>query len=193
MAAALGVAMGPARPGCGGLHWKAGMLAPGGAGFASTALPAGARFPPAPFLHAGRRLTAGLEQFAELVSREDDRIELARPACRSRKTPIRAGRGRLCRRNRPLCEQLRARLAPDAAAEDRVIELNEFLFDDLASRQHRRLLRSAQFLPERGHRSRTGIRSRSPCSTWRSAAASPAVAACRSGHFLVRLPLRAAR
>ena len=75
---------------------------------------------------------AGLEQFAELVAREDDRIELAR-ACLQIAQDAYPGLdvdgyvGELER----FARRLRTRFAPGALAEDRVIALNEFLFDDL--------------------------------------------------------------
>ena len=75
---------------------------------------------------------AGLERFAEMLSREDGRIELA-SACLQIAEDAYPGLdvdgyvGEIER----FAKRLRARLAPDAAAEDRVIALNEFLFDDL--------------------------------------------------------------
>jgi regulator of sirC expression with transglutaminase-like and TPR domain len=75
---------------------------------------------------------AGLERFAEMLSREDAKIELA-SACLQIAEDAYPGLdvdgyvGEIDR----LAKRLRARLAPDAAAEDRVIALNEFLFDDL--------------------------------------------------------------
>lgn len=78
---------------------------------------------------------SSLEQFAALVSREDGEIELAR-ACLQIAEDAYPGLdvpgyvGEIDR----LAARLRARLAPDAAAEDRVIALNEFLFDDLGFR-----------------------------------------------------------
>ena len=77
-------------------------------------------------------MTAGFDQFAELVSREDDRIELAR-ACLQIAQDAYPGLdvdgyvGEIDR----LATRLRARFAPESVAEDRVIALNEFLFDDL--------------------------------------------------------------
>jgi regulator of sirC expression with transglutaminase-like and TPR domain len=74
----------------------------------------------------------GLERFAELISREDDRIELGR-ACLQIAEDAYPGLdvdgyvGEIDR----YAKRLRARLALDAPAEDRVIALNEFLFDDL--------------------------------------------------------------
>jgi len=74
----------------------------------------------------------GLEQFAELVSREDDRIELAR-ACLQIAEDAYPGLdvdgyvGEIDRH----AKRLRARLALDALMEDRVIALNEFLFDEM--------------------------------------------------------------
>ena len=75
---------------------------------------------------------AGLGRFAEMLSREDGRIELA-SACLQIAEDAYPGLdvdgyvGEIER----FAKRLRARLAPDAAAEDRVIALNEFLFDDL--------------------------------------------------------------
>jgi len=77
-------------------------------------------------------LTAALDPFVELVSREDDRIELAR-ACLHVAEDAYPGLdvdgyvGEIER----YAKRLRARFAPDTAAEDRGIALNEFLFDDL--------------------------------------------------------------
>jgi regulator of sirC expression with transglutaminase-like and TPR domain len=67
-----------------------------------------------------------------MLSREDARIDLA-SACLQIAEDAYPGLdvdgyvGEIDR----LAKRLRARLAPDAAAEDRVIALNEFLFDDL--------------------------------------------------------------
>ena len=75
---------------------------------------------------------AGLERFAEMLSREDGKIELA-SACLQIAEDAYPGLdvdgyvGEIER----LTKRLRARLAPDTAVEDRVIALNEFLFDDL--------------------------------------------------------------
>ena len=75
---------------------------------------------------------AGLERFAEMLSREDGKIELA-SACLQIAEDAYPGLdvdgyvGEIER----FAKRLRARLAPDAVAEDRVIALNEFLFDDL--------------------------------------------------------------
>jgi regulator of sirC expression with transglutaminase-like and TPR domain len=77
-------------------------------------------------------LTAGLDPFAELVSRQDDRFELAR-ACLQIAEDAYPGLdvdgyvGEIDR----FAKRLRARFVPQAVAEDRVIALNEFLFDDL--------------------------------------------------------------
>jgi len=79
----------------------------------------------------GRRNT-GLEPFVELISREDERIELAR-ACLQIAQDAYPGLdvdgyvGEIDR----YAKRLRARLGINAAAEDCVIALNEFLFDDL--------------------------------------------------------------
>ncbi len=77
-------------------------------------------------------MTAGLERFSALVSREDGEIELAR-ACLQIAEDAYPGLdvdGYVGEINR-YAGRLRARLAPDASPEDRVIALNEFLFDDL--------------------------------------------------------------
>ena len=77
-------------------------------------------------------MTAGLDRFAELISRQDDRIELAR-ACLQIAEDAYPGLdvdgyvGELER----FAKRLRARFAPEAIVEDRIIALNEFLFDDL--------------------------------------------------------------
>ena len=77
-------------------------------------------------------MTAGLIEFARLISRPDDRIELAR-ACLQIAEDANPGLdvdgyvGEIDR----FAKRLRTRFAPEAAAEDRVIALNEFLFDDL--------------------------------------------------------------
>jgi len=73
-----------------------------------------------------------LGPFAELMAHADERIELAR-ACLQIAQDAYPGLdvdgyvGELER----FAKRLRARFAPDAAIEDRVIALNEFLFDDL--------------------------------------------------------------
>ena len=77
-------------------------------------------------------MSAGLEQFSELLAREDERIDLAR-ACLQVAEDAYPGldvEGYLGEIER-FAKRLRARLAPDAAVEDRVIALNEFLFADL--------------------------------------------------------------
>jgi regulator of sirC expression with transglutaminase-like and TPR domain len=77
-------------------------------------------------------VTAGPIDFTELVSRQDDQIELAR-ACLQIAEDAYPGLdvdgyvGEIER----FAKRLRARFAPEAPAEDRVIALNEFLFDDL--------------------------------------------------------------
>jgi len=73
-----------------------------------------------------------LERFATLVSRADGEIDLAR-ACLQIAEDVYPGLdvdGYLGEIER-FAKRLRARLAPDAALEDRVIALNEFLFGDL--------------------------------------------------------------
>ena len=80
-------------------------------------------------------MTGPLDDFTALLSREDGRIELAR-ACLQIAEDAYPGLdvdgyvGEIER----FAKRLRARLAPGAAAEDRVIALNEFLFDDLGFR-----------------------------------------------------------
>jgi regulator of sirC expression with transglutaminase-like and TPR domain len=75
---------------------------------------------------------AALDRFSELLSRADDRIELAR-ACLQIAEDAYPGLdvdgyvGEIER----FAKRLRARLAHDAAPEERVVALNEFLFDDL--------------------------------------------------------------
>jgi regulator of sirC expression with transglutaminase-like and TPR domain len=77
-------------------------------------------------------LIPGLAPFSELVSRRDEEIELAR-ACLHIAEDAYPGLdvdgyvGEIDR----FAKRLRARLSKDAVAEDRVIALNEFLFDDL--------------------------------------------------------------
>ena len=77
-------------------------------------------------------MSADLDRFAELISRQDDRIELAR-ACLQIAGDAYPGLdvdGYVGEVER-FAKRLRARCAPGAAAEDRIIALNEFLFDDL--------------------------------------------------------------
>ena len=75
---------------------------------------------------------AALQHFTEQLAREDQQIELAR-ACLQIAEDAYPGLdvdgyvGEIER----FARRLRARLAPDASAEERVIALNEFLFDDL--------------------------------------------------------------
>src|SRR6185503_9800591 len=95
-------------------------------------LPVRLRLPAAPFLHARRPMTAPIDSFSELLAREDAKIELAR-ACLQIAEDAYPGLdvdgyvGELER----FAKRLRARLGINAAAEDRIIALNEFLFDDL--------------------------------------------------------------
>ena len=73
-----------------------------------------------------------LERFSMLLSRADGEIDLAR-ACLQIAEDVYPGLdvdGYLGEIER-FAKRLRARLAPDAAVEDRVIALNEFLFGDL--------------------------------------------------------------
>jgi regulator of sirC expression with transglutaminase-like and TPR domain len=77
-------------------------------------------------------LTEANDPFSELLSREDGEIELAR-ACLQIAADAYPGLdvdgyvGEIER----FAKRLRARLGIDAALEDRIIALNEFLFDDL--------------------------------------------------------------
>ena len=75
---------------------------------------------------------AALEPFAELLAGSDDRIELAR-ACLLIAEDAYPGldvEGYVNEVER-LALRLRARLARDAGAEDKIVSLNEFLFDEL--------------------------------------------------------------
>ena len=73
-----------------------------------------------------------MDRFAELVARQGDQVELAR-ACLQIAEDAYPGLdvdgyvGEIDR----FANRLRARFAPQAVAEDRVIALNEFMFDDL--------------------------------------------------------------
>jgi regulator of sirC expression with transglutaminase-like and TPR domain len=77
-------------------------------------------------------MTADLDRFSNLVSHGDGEIELAR-ACLQIAEDAYPGLdvdgyvGEITR----FAGRLRTRLAPGAAAEDRILALNEFLFDDL--------------------------------------------------------------
>ncbi len=77
-------------------------------------------------------MTEGLDGFSNLLAREDGEIELAR-ACLQIAEDAYPGLdvdgyvGEIER----FAKRLRARLGIDAPAEDRIIALNEFLFDDL--------------------------------------------------------------
>jgi regulator of sirC expression with transglutaminase-like and TPR domain len=77
-------------------------------------------------------MTAPIDSFSELLAREDARIELAR-ACLQIAEDAYPGLdvdGYVAEVER-FAKRLRARLGINAAAEDRIIALNEFLFDDL--------------------------------------------------------------
>jgi regulator of sirC expression with transglutaminase-like and TPR domain len=77
-------------------------------------------------------MTVRLDPFAQLLSREDGRIELAR-ACLQIAEDAYPGldvEGYVGEIER-FAKRLRARLAPGTATEDRIIALNEFLFSDL--------------------------------------------------------------
>ena len=77
----------------------------------------------------------GLEEFSELLSRDENKLELAR-ACLQIAEDAYPGLdvpgyvGEIER----FAKRLRARLTPETSTEDRVIALNEFLFDDLGFR-----------------------------------------------------------
>ncbi|HEX2650987.1 MAG TPA: tetratricopeptide repeat protein [Burkholderiales bacterium] len=77
-------------------------------------------------------MTSELSQFSELLSQEDDRIDLARACLRIAEDayPGLDVEGYIGEIDR-LAKRLRARLALDAAPEERVVALNEFLYDDL--------------------------------------------------------------
>lgn len=77
-------------------------------------------------------MTAALELFSESLSREDDKIDLAR-ACLQIAEDAYPGLdvdGYLGEIER-FAKRLRARIAIEAAPEERVVALNEFLYDDL--------------------------------------------------------------
>jgi hypothetical protein len=98
---------------------------------------------------------AALEPFTQLLAGGDERIELARACLLIAETPIRGldVEGYVNEVAR-LALRLRARLSRTAGAEEKVVELNQFLFDELGLRRQRRgVLRSAKFLSERGDRS----------------------------------------
>jgi len=73
-----------------------------------------------------------LEQFSELLSRDDDKIDLARACLRIAQDayPGLDVEGYIGEIER-FSKRLRARIAPQAAPEERVVALNEFLYDDL--------------------------------------------------------------
>lgn len=79
--------------------------------------------------------TAPLERFAALLAREDGGIELAR-ACLQIAEDAYPGLdvGGYVGEIERFAARLRARLAPGALVEDRIIALNEFLFADLGFR-----------------------------------------------------------
>ncbi len=73
-----------------------------------------------------------LDAFSEMLSLEDDKIDLARACLRIAEDAypgldVEGYVGEIDR----LAKRLRARLAPQAAPEERVVALNEFLYDDL--------------------------------------------------------------
>jgi regulator of sirC expression with transglutaminase-like and TPR domain len=75
---------------------------------------------------------AELEHFSDLLSQADDRIDLARACLRIAEDAypgldVEGYAGEIDR----LGKRLRARIAPQAAPEERVVALNEFLYDDL--------------------------------------------------------------
>ncbi len=77
-------------------------------------------------------MTAGFVAFASLMARDDGQIELAR-ACLQVAEDAYPGldvEGYVGEIER-FAKRLRARFASEAVAEDRIIALNEFLFDDL--------------------------------------------------------------
>ncbi len=80
-------------------------------------------------------MMAVLEPFAELVAREDAKIELAR-ACLLIAEDVYPGLEveEYLRELERLALRLRARLPAAAGAEEKVIALNQFLFDDLGYR-----------------------------------------------------------
>jgi regulator of sirC expression with transglutaminase-like and TPR domain len=75
---------------------------------------------------------AALAPFAELVAREDERIDLAR-ACLLIAEDAYPGLDveAYLREIERLAQRLRARLAPSCGAEEKVVALNQFLYDDL--------------------------------------------------------------
>lgn len=75
---------------------------------------------------------AALEPFAELVAREDARIELAR-ACLLIAEDAYPGLDvdAYLREIERLAQRLLTRLAPSSGAEEKVVALNQFLYDDL--------------------------------------------------------------
>ncbi len=77
-------------------------------------------------------MTAGLTAFASLMSRQDAQIELAR-ACLQIAEDAYPGLdvGGYMGEIERFAKRLRTRFAPEAVSEDRIIALNEFLFDDL--------------------------------------------------------------
>lgn len=77
-------------------------------------------------------MAEGLDQFSELLSQEDDKIDLARACLRIAEDayPGLDVDGYIGEIDR-LAKRLRARIALSAAPEERVVALNEFLYDDL--------------------------------------------------------------
>ena len=136
----------------------------------------------------------GLEEFSELLSHDENEIDLAR-ACLQIAEDAYPGLdvpgyvGEIER----FAKRLGASLAPDASAEDRVIALNEFLFSDLGFRGNAKNYYDPRnsYLNQVLDR-RTGI----PLTLsvlylemgWRIGL--PLSGVSFPGHFLVRLPMR---
>jgi regulator of sirC expression with transglutaminase-like and TPR domain len=136
----------------------------------------------------------GLEEFSKLLSRDENEMDLAR-ACLQIAEDAYPGldvpgyAGEIER----FAKRLRARLAPETSTEDRVIALNEFLFDDLGFRGNTKNYYDPRnsYLNQVLDR-RTGI----PLTLsvlyleigWRIGL--PLKGVSFPGHFLVRLPMR---